>query len=212
MTVTETSSHASRATGTDHRPPGRRDQAGCTACRRACVHPTGDRLRRASCWQSVRSRRAFGDRFSDDDWAHALGGTHVLGVEGGSVVAHAVGGAPSARGGRRAPVCDGVRRGRGDAPRPGRARASGPLVMTEAAAVVRRTYALGALSTSRHSFYERLGWERWLGPTYVRDGDGLRAHRGGGRRRDGPPLQSTRRGGPHGVTHLRIPVRRRLVT
>ncbi len=28
----------------------------------------------------------------------------------------------------------------------------------------------GDLSTSVHKFYERLGWERWHGPTYVRHG------------------------------------------
>lgn len=27
------------------------------------------------------------------------------------------------------------------------------------------------LSTSAHAFYEALGWERWQGPTYVRDGE-----------------------------------------
>jgi aminoglycoside 2'-N-acetyltransferase I len=28
-------------------------------------------------------------------------------------------------------------------------------------------YALGALSTGTHAFYETLGWERWRGPTFV---------------------------------------------
>ncbi len=35
---------------------------------------------------------------------------------------------------------------------------------------LRREFELGALSTSRHSFYERLGWERGRGPTFVRHG------------------------------------------
>jgi aminoglycoside 2'-N-acetyltransferase I len=34
-------------------------------------------------------------------------------------------------------------------------------------------YALGGLSTPRVSFYERLGWERWHGPTAVRAATGL---------------------------------------
>jgi aminoglycoside 2'-N-acetyltransferase I len=36
---------------------------------------------------------------------------------------------------------------------------------------VRESFELGGLSTAHHHFYERLGWERWQGPTYVRDGD-----------------------------------------
>lgn len=35
-------------------------------------------------------------------------------------------------------------------------------------------FELGALSTGATEFYERLGWERWQGPSYVRDPDGLR--------------------------------------
>jgi len=34
-------------------------------------------------------------------------------------------------------------------------------------------YALGGLSMPRVSFYERLGWERWRGPTAMRVGDEL---------------------------------------
>ena len=33
--------------------------------------------------------RAFGAGFTDDDWDHALGGTHVLGELAGALVAHA---------------------------------------------------------------------------------------------------------------------------
>ena len=44
----------------------------------------------------------------------------------------------------------------------------GSLAMAEVARIVSRDDELGALSTSAHGFYERLGWERWEGPTYVR--------------------------------------------
>ena len=37
----------------------------------------------------------------------------------------------------------------------------------------RSTYQLGALSTGEHRFYERIGWERWQGPTLVRAGGEL---------------------------------------
>jgi aminoglycoside 2'-N-acetyltransferase I len=45
----------------------------------------------------------------------------------------------------------------------------GSLVMAEVARVVRSTFELGVLSTGQRDFYERCGWERWRGPTYVRD-------------------------------------------
>lgn len=42
--------------------------------------------------------------------------------------------------------------------------------MAEIATVVRRELEMGALSTGAHQFYERLGWERWRGPTFARHG------------------------------------------
>src|SRR2546426_796867 len=33
---------------------------------------------------------------------------------------------------------------------------------------------LGALGTGRYRFYERLGWLRWAGPSFVRTAGGLR--------------------------------------
>lgn len=38
-----------------------------------------------------------------------------------------------------------------------------------------KSYALGALSPSEPSFYERLGWERWRGPLFVRIRSGMEA-------------------------------------
>jgi aminoglycoside 2'-N-acetyltransferase I len=38
---------------------------------------------------------------------------------------------------------------------------------------VRSTFELGVLSTGLWDFYERCGWERWRGPTFVRHGDGI---------------------------------------
>jgi aminoglycoside 2'-N-acetyltransferase I len=46
----------------------------------------------------------------------------------------------------------------------------GTRAMEAITAVVRDEYEMGALSTSAPGFYARLGWERWQGPTYVRDG------------------------------------------
>lgn len=44
----------------------------------------------------------------------------------------------------------------------------GTQVMREMNALLQREYELGALSSGEHGFYERLGWVRWQGPTYVR--------------------------------------------
>jgi aminoglycoside 2'-N-acetyltransferase I len=111
---------------------------------------------------------AFEGRFSDEDWDHALGGTHVVVTEGDEVISHAsvvtrileVGGQP---------IRTGYIEGVGTAPaRQG--QGLGSLAMTEITALVRRDFEMGALSTEAHGFYENLGWERWRGPTFVRRG------------------------------------------
>lgn len=113
--------------------------------------------------------QAFGGEFSDDDWQHTVGGCHVVVTDDGTAVAHAavvprvlhVGGDPV-----RAGYLEGV------ATAPHRQREGlGSMAMLEAGRVVRRRFEVGALSTGCHAFYERLGWERWQGPTYVRHGD-----------------------------------------
>jgi aminoglycoside 2'-N-acetyltransferase I len=112
---------------------------------------------------------AFGPRFSQDDWQHALGGWHVLVRRAGVIVAHAAvvprelvaGGAPFNTGYLEAVATD---------PRYQRT-GLGSLAMREVTTVLHREFDLGALSTGAHRFYEQLGWERWRGSTYVR-GDG----------------------------------------
>ena len=54
--------------------------------------------------------------------------------------------------------------------------------MRRAGQIILEEYALGALATTAHSFYEKVGWERWLGPTSVRTPDGERVRSA---RRDG---------------------------
>jgi aminoglycoside 2'-N-acetyltransferase I len=53
-------------------------------------------------------------------------------------------------------------------------RGHGALVMREINRIVGDEYVLGALATGSHGFYEKLGWETWRGPTYVRMADGQR--------------------------------------
>ncbi|MET0763830.1 MAG: GNAT family N-acetyltransferase [Blastococcus sp.] len=111
---------------------------------------------------------AFGGRFDDADWQHALGGMHVVAFDGDRLVAH---GAVVQR--------QMVHRGRalrvgyveavavaGDHRRRGLASA----VMDELEQIIRGGYDLGALSASDAgaALYLSRGWRRWDGPTAVR--------------------------------------------
>ena len=42
-------------------------------------------------------------------------------------------------------------------------------------AVIGEAYEVGFLGTGEHGFYERLGWQTWRGPSFVRTPDGERA-------------------------------------
>jgi aminoglycoside 2'-N-acetyltransferase I len=112
------------------------------------------------------------DAFNDDDWDHAIGGTHFLmRWPDGSVLSHASvvdrtleTGARSLRTGYVEGVATWAEhRGRGFASR----------VMRAAGSFIDEHHDLGALGTGLFSFYERLGWERWLGPTGVRTDEGM---------------------------------------
>ena len=114
---------------------------------------------------------AFNETFTEQDWEHALGGWHVVVNEGGVVIAHAavvprvleVAGRPFHTG-----YVEGV------ATDPARQREGlGSQTMGEVSQLLRSEFEMGALSTSVHDFYERLGWKRWHGPTYVRHGSEL---------------------------------------
>lgn len=50
----------------------------------------------------------------------------------------------------------------------------GTLVMAEINRLIDDGYEVGALGTGSHPFYERLGWEVWRGPTWIRHADGRR--------------------------------------
>ncbi|HSK37424.1 MAG TPA: GNAT family N-acetyltransferase [Actinomycetota bacterium] len=115
---------------------------------------------------------AFGGRFDEHDWAHMLGGVHVLVEEDDGVVAHgAVVGRVLGAGGRelRTGYVEGVAT-RGDR----RGLGLATLVMVEAGRVIERDHELGALAdgTGVPGFYQRLGWETWQGPTWVAGPDG----------------------------------------
>jgi aminoglycoside 2'-N-acetyltransferase I len=112
------------------------------------------------------------DGFTEDDWQHAIGGLHFVLELDGRIVAHAsvverellVGGEPVRTGYVEAVAADPGLQGRG----------LGTQVMREVTSYIREHFALGALGTSSHHFYERLGWVTWRGPTFVRTDDGPR--------------------------------------
>lgn len=110
---------------------------------------------------------AFDGDFSDHDWAHALGGWHVLiGDEAHAAVVERT--IDIGRYALRAGYVESV----ATAPASQR-HGLGSSVMRRVGDLLRERFDFGVLSTNRHRFYERLGWERWQGPTYVRHGDAV---------------------------------------
>jgi aminoglycoside 2'-N-acetyltransferase I len=112
------------------------------------------------------------DRFTEEDWQHALGGVHFLADVDGRIVAHA---AVVQRAlhfpGRDRPIRTGYVEAVATAPGEQR-RGFGTAVMRAVNAHISSAYELGALGTGSHGFYERLGWRTWRGPTAVRTDDG----------------------------------------
>jgi len=110
------------------------------------------------------------EQFSDDDWQHAVGGVHFVLELDGEIVAHAavvereihVGGRPLRTGYVEAVATAPERQGIG----------LGSIVMTEVSDHIRECFDLGGLGTGRQSFYGRLGWRVWAGPTSVRTDGG----------------------------------------
>ena len=106
------------------------------------------------------------ERFSEDDWQHALGGVHFVLELDGEIVAHAavverrlsIGGLPLRTGYVEAVATSPDRQGLG----------LGSIVMTDVTEYVRQGFELGGLGTGRQSFYGRLGWQIWAGPSAVR--------------------------------------------
>jgi aminoglycoside 2'-N-acetyltransferase I len=112
---------------------------------------------------------AFGsdddERFTDDDWEHALGGVHVVLDVAGVIVTHAAVVERLIRIGDR-PLKTGYVEAVATAPA-SQGAGFGTLVMTDVTALIRARYELGCLGTGLHDFYERLGWRTWRGPSSV---------------------------------------------
>lgn len=108
-------------------------------------------------------RAAFGDRFSQHDWVHALGGTHVILRIGERIVGHAAivprllahDGAEFDGSFVEAVALDAEFRGRG----------LGAAVMDAVEAAISADDVLGVLNSLPDAvgFYEARGWVRWRG-------------------------------------------------
>lgn len=103
--------------------------------------------------------------FTEEDWQHALGGTHFVVEVEGRVVSHAavvertlhVAGAPVRTGYVEAVATAPAEQGRGH----------GVSVMRAVNHLIERDFAFGILGTGSQGFYERLGWRIWQGPSSV---------------------------------------------
>lgn len=110
------------------------------------------------------------DAFDDDDWAHSIGGIHLVMQVGGTVRSHVsvvprtlVSGGHVLRTGYVEAVATLQRdRGRGYASE----------LMRAATDLIDERFELGALGTELFDFYAPFGWQRWRGPTSVRIDDG----------------------------------------
>ena len=117
---------------------------------------------------------AFGpdpeERFTDEDWDHSVGGVHFVLDLNDEIIAHAsvverelhVGDRPLRTGYVEAVATAPDRQGAG----------FGSLVMADVTAYIRDRFEIGALGTGRQRFYERLGWQTWTGPSFVRAATG----------------------------------------
>ncbi len=118
---------------------------------------------------------SFGDdeeeRFGDDDWGHAIGGTHVVVDVDGEIVAHASVVEREIRIGGQ-PVRTGYVEAVATAPASQR-RGYGTIAMDAIDRLTRDGFALGVLGTGEQAFYARLGWQSWRGPSSVRTAAGI---------------------------------------
>lgn len=120
--------------------------------------------------RALLARAFLPDDFGDDDWDHALGGIHFVLERDGQIVSHAsvverelrADAIPVRTGYVEAVATDPAVQGQG----------VGSRVMDDVAGYIRERFELGALGTGAFHFYERLGWIRWRGPTFVRTLDG----------------------------------------
>jgi aminoglycoside 2'-N-acetyltransferase I len=110
---------------------------------------------------------AFEGRWDEHDWSHTLGGDHLLWVEDDRLVGQAAVVPRVLRTGERSwrtGYVEAVAVAAAD-----RGRGIGRELMLAAHEVISEGYELGALCAGEKAarLYQRLGWRRWAGQTYV---------------------------------------------
>ncbi|MEV7523853.1 GNAT family N-acetyltransferase [Streptomyces sp. NPDC091371] len=114
----------------------------------------------------------FSPRYDESAWAHCLGGTHYLLRHRGQLVSH---GALIPRHFEQAGRELRGLYGESMATVPNlRGRGLGSIVLAAATADILMHHEIGVFAASKYHFYERLGWLKWPGETYVVAADGRR--------------------------------------
>ncbi len=109
--------------------------------------------------------------FTEEDWQHGLGGMHFILEEGGEFLAHASVVERELQAGEER-----LRTGYVEAVATRKdlqGRGHGSAVMREVGEYIDERFPFGALDTGVQTFYERLSWVTWTGPTFVRTEAGL---------------------------------------
>jgi aminoglycoside 2'-N-acetyltransferase I len=114
---------------------------------------------------------AFGDRFDESDWKHTFGGIRVLLFEDAELIGHAA----------IVPRCIHINDEEfntgyveGVAIRTEKRRLGiGSKIMQGVANPLAEEFDFGVLSTAHPTFYARLGWDHWAGPSFVLKGTDL---------------------------------------
>jgi aminoglycoside 2'-N-acetyltransferase I len=109
----------------------------------------------------------FGDKMTEHDWEHSLGGMHALAWDEGELVGHAsVIQRRLAHGGR--PLRTGYVEGVAVHPEH-RRRGHAAAMMDALERIIRAAYDLGALASTNEAadFYAKRGWRQWRGATYA---------------------------------------------
>ncbi|BBC38366.1 hypothetical protein SGFS_096600 [Streptomyces graminofaciens] len=108
----------------------------------------------------------FGERYGDTAWQHCLGGIHYLLRYRGELAAH---GSLVPRWFKQGNVALRGMYGESMATVPHlRHRGLGSIVVAMATAEIRLHHEIGVFAASKYEFYERQGWQKWRGPTFVR--------------------------------------------
>lgn len=117
---------------------------------------------------------AFGESFASA-WERVGPGLHVMSELGGKVVSHAMIVDRRVYVGHETDLALDVGYVEHVATLPAfQGRGHGTAAMRVVGEIVTEEYALGALATRDHGFYQRLGWVPWIGPAWVRTADGQR--------------------------------------